>query len=962
MVNREAVLKAKAAIKRTSDFDYFFDNLKSPTWIRPLFDEGFFNHPYPPIQDERYMRFPVWPASRYLIRMAETSPAEVAHVALRIPETNNVRVWEDLAEIALKLPPPLAVKFVPLAKQWLQSPHQLLLPEKLGQLVSHLAKGDQFAAALALAKQLIVVLPDLTAKESDHDEAEKYRPSPRPRAQFEEWEYERILTHNIQDLTTASWQDTLTWLCDLLDQAIFLSRYSDSDSGQEDYSRIWRRAIEDHAQNVSHGLKDLLVSAVRDAAQQIASSRPQAVQEIIGLLEGRRWKIFHRLALHLMRLYPDTIMDVIRAHLTDHDRFEEAVHEYKLLLQAMWARIDPEAQNSILRWIEAGPADIEERSANWEKEKRERPTPEQQDKYKKNWQLKKLALIHKDLEQTWKDRYRALINELGQPQHPEFSSYTVTWTGPTSPKDKEALQALSVPELKSFLEGWQPQKDWRGFSATPEGLGRTLTAIVSVDPERFAQSALEFRGIDPTYVRSIIEGLDQALGHNRPFPWQPVLNLCRWAVEQPLVLSGRVVSERDADPDWGWARKSIARFLSSGFSRDTLAPPFDLRESAWAILHPLTEDPDPTPKDEVESRGNNWEPTTLSINTTRGNALHALIRYAMWIQENLDKSTGTSQPDTHTFESMPEVRKVLDYHLVPANDPSAAIRSVYGQWLPTLYWLDSSWVAARVKKIFPTETYEFRLHLAAWDAFIGFTNPYKKLFQLLKDEYQAAVERIGANLPEQELSANRDERLAEHLMVLYWWGELSLEEHQGLIIRFYEKVSPELSAHGMEFLGRCLRDNKELPEDAIERLKQLWVWRLTQITTSGKSKHYTKELSEFGGWFASGHLDLEWSMSQLTEVLKRTGKTEPDHLVIERLAVVSHQIPGQAVECLRLLIEGDKEGWLLLGQQDNVRKILSTALISADHHVREVATEFINWLAARGVRDFLNLLSRLSPF
>lgn len=106
MVNQEAVQKAKAAIKRSADFDYFFDNLISPAWIMPLFQEGFFDNPYPPIRDEQYIRFPIWPASRYLVRMAELSPNEVAHVALRISDTSNVRVWEDLAEIAFKLPPP----------------------------------------------------------------------------------------------------------------------------------------------------------------------------------------------------------------------------------------------------------------------------------------------------------------------------------------------------------------------------------------------------------------------------------------------------------------------------------------------------------------------------------------------------------------------------------------------------------------------------------------------------------------------------------------------------------------------------------------------------------------------------------------------------------------------------------------------------------------------------------------
>ena len=169
-----------------------------------------------------------------------------------------------------------------------------------------------------------------------------------------------------------------------------------------------------------------------------------------------------------------------------------------------------------------------------------------------------------------------------------------------------------------------------------------------------------------------------------------------------------------------------------------------------------------------------------------------------------------------------------------------------------------------------------------------------------------------------------------------------------------------MSAHAMEFLGRCLRDNKELPAEAVDRLKAFWVWRFTQITMAGKSKHYARELSEFGGWFSSGHLEQDWAISQLMEVLNLTGKAEPDHLVIERLVAIREATPSKVVECLRLLVEGDKEGWLLLGQQENVRQILSSGLRSTDGHVREAATDFINWLAARGSREYLSLLQRIS--
>lgn len=104
--------------------------------------------------------FTSWPESRYLARMAATD-AEGAwaalEIALQIPETENTRVHEDLIDAALAMPPELAVRFVPSAKRWVRLPYQLLLPEKLGALVSRLALGGQTVAALDLAKSLLAI-------------------------------------------------------------------------------------------------------------------------------------------------------------------------------------------------------------------------------------------------------------------------------------------------------------------------------------------------------------------------------------------------------------------------------------------------------------------------------------------------------------------------------------------------------------------------------------------------------------------------------------------------------------------------------------------------------------------------------------------------------------------------------------------------------------------------------------
>jgi hypothetical protein len=157
-------------------FSYFFDKLQNQAWLPLLRKDGFFSQPPAPERDdEKGTMFPPWPESRYLARMAAVASAQglVLEIALEIPATENVLVYEDLANLSLALPPPLAARLAEKLKEGLALPHQILLPEKLGALVSHLAKGRQTAESLGLAEVLLQVLPDDSGRASTGGEGER---------------------------------------------------------------------------------------------------------------------------------------------------------------------------------------------------------------------------------------------------------------------------------------------------------------------------------------------------------------------------------------------------------------------------------------------------------------------------------------------------------------------------------------------------------------------------------------------------------------------------------------------------------------------------------------------------------------------------------------------------------------------------------------------------------------------
>ena len=356
--------------------NYFFEKLESPEWIEPLKAKGFFVNPPKPVHDEARgtIGFPPWPESHYLARMAALAPEQVLEVILQIPDTENVRVYEDLTNAALKMPPQLSARLVEKAKILAQAPYQTLLPEKLGSLVAHLAKGGQVKAALDLAQVLLEILPDPQVKDEPEEE-KKYSLPPEPKARFDSRHYEQILKKNFPELIKVAGIDALKLLCDKLETYVRLSRSRKDDQSPEDYSYIWRPAIEEHEQNRGHGINHALVKAVRDAAEQVAQFDLSKVPEIVQILEGHSWKIFKRIALHVLRRFWNAAPGLGAERLINREMFNDTCirHEYALLIGEHFSNLSPEQQETILDWIEWGP-DLEHFKKGQEQISGKRPT------------------------------------------------------------------------------------------------------------------------------------------------------------------------------------------------------------------------------------------------------------------------------------------------------------------------------------------------------------------------------------------------------------------------------------------------------------------------------------------------------------------------------------------------------------------------------------------------------------
>ncbi len=933
--------------KSAANYRYFFEQLKFPTWLAPLAERGRFRKPPEKLAVEGGVVFPGWPESQYLARMARLpeAQAEVLRIVLAMQDTDNINVHNDLLDIACALPAREAAKLVGKARLWVQSAYLGLVKYHIADLIVHLANGEEIGPALQLAKDTFALQP-ITPPASD--EEEDVLSLPEPQAWLDDWHYEESLKKALPVLVTRDAQHTLALFISLLRQAVERSRHH-NDEMHEDYSYIWHDAIE-HDEHPPR-LRNTLISAVRNAAMQAIRATPANCEMVLAALRNEKWTVFKRLELHVLRAFPDLLLDDIKAIAPSLvDAFESSTrHEAALLLKETFAKLPPETQEAVLERTNAGPEEVE--AVHAIEFFGEPATPERIEAYKREWRAARYSLIAPRVPEAWRERVNEVLASAGSVRRPDELNEKGGWIGPSSPKTAEDLGQMGPAQVIDYLRDWKPEPG--PMTATPEGLGRILAGVIANKSAGYIALADRFQEVDPTFVRFFFSGVESAIKANEIVAWPPVLRLAAWVVAQPREIPGRHKRMMEADPDWSWTRGTIATLLEAGFQADQGGTELAHRELVWQILEPLTSDPDPTPEHEAKYGGNNMDPATMAINTVRGKAFHTLIQYALWVRRNIDQLA--SKPPL-SFDVMPEVRRALEEHLEVEREPSLTIRSVYGRYFPWLQHLDRDWAQGAVPRIFPTDPAQERYFAAAWDSCVVFCQPYNNVLPVLRGMYAHAI----AGLPRYEASRGRfhdsRERLGEHLTTYYWRGQISIDDP--LLVDFFRIASDEVRAGLLAHLGQSLAEDTEAMEPAIlDRLRALWEWRLYTAQAAQNLGEYRRELATFGWWFASNCFDDAWRLAQLQIVLDATRHIDPEFKVLETLESLAPRFALQTVLCVTRVVEGDRQGWETYGSRDHIQAVIKAALASDSIDARSAAARLVDYLVGRGNFEYRSLLS-----
>ena len=364
----------------------------------------------------------------------------------------------------------------------------------------------------------------------------------------------------------------------------------------------------------------------------------------------------------------------------------------------------------------------------------------------------------------------------------------------------------------------------------------------------------------------------------------------------------------------------------------------------------LTHHPDPEKDDDDKS---SFDPFTRSLNCVRGEAMHGIIHYSLYLVRQQEKLKGEKQKAGYLE---PEIQKVLEEKLNLTFEPSLAVHSVYGAFVPQLHYLSREWLEQHLTAIFPEDEDSFAYWRAAWDAYIFASNVYQDVFKLLVSQYQRGLRLLNQPQDEQKHPGGfPNERYAQHLMSAYL-ADLTDFGHENLLFDLFFANAPDpVRANGIFWLSKVLGNEKQSAEDVLwKKCWVLWQNRLKYAETQEISQN-TQEISDYMRWLENCPVELDLLYPTLCQTVKFLHDGFAARQLTSYAAEYCDSFPLEAVSLLQMTIISAKEPWWMLKDEDE-EKILRSALASGHEDAKRIALEVINYRGEQGDFRWKHLL------
>lgn len=949
---------------RGSNYDYFFQNAEDAVWLKHLSERGYFLNPPDAEQTtEGHYVVPWWPPLEYLIRIFDSAPAEVLDIISALPNTDNFRVLEGILKIVLKADSADALlrfsRFITSFVENCHWGHELI--------ISLLKKPFIFDAQLSeVTPALLLKLVEFRRDPREQEKRSRRKENPEawntsiePIPRFDKWEYEQILKKGVRPLAEHEPYQVSRILIDAVASMIRLGMHPEDFEKErdQDYSEIWCRRL-DKPDRDYQDVKETLVQTLTYACEQVYDKAPESIDALDQALRNHRWKVFKRLRQHLYASHPnDQTLPWIREQILGHDDYAKWEHHYEFQLMIRKASehfgprlLSEDERKGIFDAILSGPSKEEYRE--WTGERFSEEAFQQRQRYFHRMQLRPfVALLSGDARRYFDELDGAAQAEaVTDDSYSPHSGVTSGWVSQQSPKTVEDLESLTDEELLTYLNDWNEEHrdktNWLveiNISALAGVFQSLFKNKIAHDGERLSfWMTNRDRIARPIYVASMLKAMLELVKEKDFGNLDQWIEFCAWVLSHPdsARVEGQPAPQDESrdHPDWGSSRRAVVDFIDACVNKETDIP-IPSRPGLADLLRQACSQFDWRLDHDRPVLLKRDDPITEAINNTRSRALESLVNFGFWVRRQL--------PEDH----VPEVTDILTKRIAEGAEISLTRpeHALLGMNFGNLCTLNRDWASQQREIFFP------QANEAVWrDAFgsyIRFNRPLKLMFEILRSEFEYAIENLNILATDEGDGKELVDRLGQHLFTYYLWEVYPLTGDESLLERFYDETKNDRKRWGQLFdhVGRSLRNSgRQLDKTLTDRIIAFFDWRFEAPEPL--------ELQEFTFWLEAECLDPDWRLQSYSKILDfGRGKDVGLSLQVRTLNKLLPNHLALVVECFAKITDAMRQGTQMYISANEAKPILKAGLAAEDPQIRENAERAKENLLRLGRFDYLDV-------
>lgn len=478
---------------------------------------------------------------------------------------------------------------------------------------------------------------------------------------------------------------------------------------------------------------------------------------------------------------------------------------------------------------------------------------------------------------------------------------------------------MAIEEVFDFIKKYQLKELGFGLhDGTPE----KFQELVQNNSEKYSQLALKCLDLDSVFIYRFFRGIEEAIKQKKSVLWEPIFSLSE-------KIIGSIKSRKYSASEKFNVQESVISVIEDGIGLNSIK--FTFRERVWNLLTEFVEIQDDESSWEEGYPREDWDSFGISINTTNGKTFHAILKYIIWCEKNLNKK--------RIFVS--EAKKLITNYFQDKIPKTISRQAVLGYYLATLYYYDKSWIRSNLSNLFKTD--KEMLSRAVWDGYL-IGKVYSDIFQDLIPQYDIHIRKLDSPPFRDDQLWDSDKHVIQHITIAYLFKSKNAEKIFYYILNHsHEKVV----SHSAWYIGRILREYRGKPGKSFDLDAFRKLWKNSRLTSN----------EELRTWVEFSPLDKNETLNLLYNSLKKSNKTIRFlSFLVEELEPYAKTHPQSTLKCLNLLIRkriNDPEFHIAGEKLKNLLKILIKNSKS-----KLGTTSLIHYLGELGFNEYKGLLDK----